>query len=199
MKTFKINSMKTPINISLVLLLLAFACSPSGNKSEANQTNSTESISKIETPEIDLNSAVLTNNIEAVKQHIEAGTDINKKDAMSSSTPLITAASFGKTEITKILIDAGADLSVTNNDGATALHSAAFFCRVEIVQMLIDAKADKSLRNNYGATARESVMGPFEQIKPIYEMLQLQLEPMGLQIDLNHIEKTRSTIVTMLK
>lgn len=199
MKTFKINSLKTSINISLVLLLLNFACSPTGNKSEANQTNSTESISKIETPKIDIHTAVLSNNIEAVKQHIEAGTDINKKDAMSSSTPLITAASFGKTEITKILIDAGADLSVTNNDGATALHSAAFFCRVEIVQMLIDAKADKSLQNNYGATARESVMGPFEQIKPIYEMLQLQLEPMGLQIDLNHIEKTRPAIATMLQ
>ena len=199
MKTFKINSMKTAINISLVLLLLTFACSPSGNKSKTNQTNSTESISKIETPKIDIHTAVLTNNIEAVKQHIEAGTDIDKKDAMSSSTPLITAASFGKTEITKILIDAGADLSVTNNDGATALHSAAFFCRVEIVQMLIDAKADKFLRNNYGATARESVMGPFEQIKPIYEMLQLQLEPMGLKIDLSHIEKTRPAIATMLQ
>ena len=83
--------------------------------------------------------AVLSGNLEAVRQHIEAGTDINKKDAMSGATPLISAASFGKTDIAKALIDAGADLTPKNNDGSTALHVAAFFCRVEIVQMLIDA------------------------------------------------------------
>ena len=33
----------------------------------------------------------------------------------------------------------------------------------------MDANADKNVKNNYGATARESVMGPFAEIKPIYE------------------------------
>ena len=68
-----------------------------------------------------------------------------------------------------------------------------------MVQMLIEANADTSLRNNFGATARESVMGPFEQVKPIYEMLKLQLEPMGLQIDLKYIEETRPTVVALLQ
>ncbi len=113
--------------------------------------------------------------------------------------PLISAASFGKNEIAKALIDAGADLSIKNNDGSTALHAAAFFCRVEIVQMLIDAKADKTIKNNFGATPRESVMGPYDEIKPIYEMLQQQLGPIGLQIDLNEIEKTRPVIAMMLQ
>ncbi len=143
--------------------------------------------------------AIISGNLEAVKQHIEAGTDINMKDAMSGSTPLITAASFGKIDISKALIDAGADLSVKNNDGSNALHVAAFFCRVEIVQMLIDAGADKTALNNYGATARETVMGPFEEIKPIYEMLQQQLAPLGLQFDLTEIEKTRPVIGMMLQ
>ena len=79
------------------------------------------------------------------------------------------------------------------------MHTAAFFCRVELVQMLIDAKADKTIRNNFGATPRESVMGPFVEIEPIYEMLQQQLEPIGLQIDLNDIEKTRPVIAMMLQ
>ena len=148
---------------------------------------------------MNINAAVLSGNLEAVKQHIKAQTDINEKEAMSGSTPLITAASFGKNEIAKVLIDAGADLAIKNNDGSTALHTAAFFCRVEIVQMLIDAKADKTIRNNFGATPRESVMGPFAEIKPIYEMLQQQLGPIGLQIDLNEIEKTRSVIAMMLQ
>ena len=111
----------------------------------------------VDAPSIDIQAAILSNNIEAVEQHIQAGTDLNKKDAMSGSTPLITAASFGKIEIAQKLIDAGANLTTKNNDGATALHTAAFFGRVEIVQMLIDANIDKSVHNNFGATARESL------------------------------------------
>ena len=65
--------------------------------------------------------------------------------------------------------------------------------------MLMDAKVDKTTLNNYGATARESVTGPFEEIKPIYEMLQQQLGPLGLQLDLTEIEKTRPVIEMMLQ
>ncbi|MBT8313869.1 MAG: ankyrin repeat domain-containing protein [Maribacter sp.] len=199
MKTIKMNSLKTVVNMSLVLLLFTAACGQSGNKKKAEVANNTETEAVIDAPKMDIQAAILSNNIEVVKQHIEAGTDINRKDPMSGSTPLITAASFGKIKIAQALIDAGADLTLKNNDGATALHSAAFFCRVEIVQMLIDAKADKSARNNFGATARESVMGPYAQIKPIYEMLQQQLAPLGMQLDLNEIEKIRPVIAMMLQ
>lgn len=198
MKTIKTNSMKITLAISLGLLVFT-ACSQKISDSHSAETTSTTRVSKNKAPQIDLNMAVLSNNLEAVKQHVKVGTDLNKKEAMSGSTPLNTAASFGKNEIAKVLIEAGADLSVTNNDGGTALHSAAFFCRVEIVQMLIDAKADKSLKNNFGATPRESVMAPFKDMKPIYEMLKLQLEPMGLEIDINYIEETRPTIAEMLQ
>ena len=97
------------------------------------------------------------------------------------------------------MIDAGADLSLKNNDGATPLHVAAFFCRVEIAQLLIDAKADKNAKNNFGATPGESVSGPYADIKPIYEMLQQQLSPIGLQLDLNEIEKLRPVMAMMLQ
>jgi len=199
MKAPKINSLRTLVNMSLALLLLNFACGQSRKKSKAEVTNSTETSSVVEIPEFDIQVAIISDNLEAVKQHIKAGTDINKKDAMSGSTPLITAASFGKNKIAQVLIDAGADLTPKNNDGATALHTAAFFCQVEIVRLLIDAKADKTAKNNFGMTPRESVMGPFTEIKPIYEMLQQQLGPIGLQIDLNEIEKTRPVIAMMLQ
>ncbi len=178
--------------IAIVLLLaIAPACSQQSNKSQT--------VSKTNAPEIDIHSAIITENLEVVRQHIDAGTDINKKDPMTGSSPLITAATFGKTDIAKALIDAGADLSVKNNDGSTALHSAAFFCRVEIVQLLIDANVDKDQRNNFGATARESVMGPFEQVQPIYTMMHEQLAPFGLQLDMEELEKTRPVIAMMLQ
>jgi len=189
--------MKPLLIISFIILLLTNACAQSGNNSKSDTSTNTESV--VAKPKINIHEAVLSGNLEVVKQHIKAQTNINEKEAMSGSTPLISAASFGKNDIAKALIDAGADLSIKNNDGATALHTAAFFCRVEIVQMLIDAKADKTIRNNFGVTPRESVMGPFTEIKPIYEMLQLQLGPIGLQIDLNEIEKTRPVIAMMLQ
>jgi len=195
----QINVLKSLVHISFALILFTSACAQPSNKSKAQADHNVEAKSAIEKPKMDIQTAVISGNLEAVKQHIEAGTDLNKKDAMSGSTPLITAASFGKNDIAKALIDAGADLNLKNNDGSTALHSAAFFCRIEIVQMLIDAQADKTTLNNYGATARQTVMGPFEEIKPIYEMLQQQLGPLGLQIDLEEIEKTRPVIAMMLQ
>ncbi len=199
MKKFKINSNKVTVNMSLFLLLLTSACGQSDNKSKGEASNTTETKSIVAAPKIDIQTAIMSDNLEAVKLHIEAGTDINQKEAMSSSTPLSTAATFGKTAIVKALIDANADLNITNNDGATALHNAAFFCQLEIVQLLIDAKADKTTKNNFGMTPRESVMGPFTEIKPIYEMLQQQLSPLGLQFDINEIEKTRPVIAMMLQ
>lgn len=165
----------------------------------AQQGNESQTVSKNSAPEMDIQAAIISGNLEVVKQHIDAGTDINKIDPMSGSSPLITAATFGKIDIAKTLIDAGADLSIKNNDGSTALHSAAFFCRIEIVQMLIDAEVDKSIRNNFGATARESVMGPFEPVKPIYSMMQEQLAPFGLQLDMEELKKTRPVIAMMLQ
>jgi len=191
--------MQTLFIISFIILLVTNACAQSDKNSKSKSDISTNTESVVTKPEMNINTAVLSGNLEVVKQHIKAQTDINEKEAMSGSTPLISAATFGKNDIAKALIDAGADLSIKNNDGATALHTAAFFCRVEIVQMLIDAKADKTIRNNFGATPRESVMGPFVEMKPIYELLQLQLGPIGLQIDLSEIEKTRPVIAMMLQ
>ena len=199
MKTPKRNSLKAVANFSFILLLLLTACSSSGNKTNAQLRDNTQEKIAVEKPKVDIHTAIMTNNLEAVKQHIEVGTDLNKKEQMSGSTPLISAVSFGRKEITKALIDAGADLNQKNNDGSTALHAAAFFCNIEIVQMLLDAKADKSLKNNYGATARESVLAPFSDMKPIYLMMQQQLEPLGITIDLEEVEKNRPVVAMMLQ
>jgi ankyrin repeat protein len=190
MKSLNSYTHKPAAILSFIMFLLV-ACTSAGNDSQDRNSQTT--------PETDIHTAVLTGNLEAVQQHIEAGTDINQKDQMTGSTPLITAATFGKTHIAQTLIDAGADLSVTNNDGSTALHAAAFFCRVEIVQLLLDGNADKTIRNNFGATARESVVGPFDQIKPVYNMMQEQLSPFGMNLDMAEIEKTRPVIAMMLQ
>jgi hypothetical protein len=152
-----------------------------------------------EAPAVDIHTAVVTDNQEAVKQHIAAGTNINEKDPFGGSSPLISAALFGKPAMARILIDAGADINFQNNEGSTPLHLAAFFCRPEIVKMLLDKKADKTIKNTYGSTAYESVAGPYAELKPTYEMLEKMLAPMGLKLDYAYIEKTRPEIAEMLK
>jgi uncharacterized protein len=199
MKTRKINPLKSVTGIALLAALIIMAACK--GKEDSAQEDSTAEVSKTEVkpPQIDIHTAVLTENLDALKQHIAAGTDLNTKDPFGGSSPLITATVFGKTAMAKVLIEAGADLNFQNNDGSTALHTAAFFCRPEIVQMLLDKGADKTIKNNFGATAYENVAGPFGDVKNAYDMMGKMLGPMGLKLDYTYIEKTRPEIAAMLK
>ncbi len=114
-------------------------------------------------------------------------------------TPLISAAVFGKTEIARVLIEAGAEVNLKNNEGSTPLHSAAFLCRLEIVEMLLENGADKDLLNNYGSTAQQSVMAPFSDVKFIYDQFSKDLGPLGFKLDYEYVEATRPKIAELLK
>lgn len=103
-------------------------------------------------PEIDLHTAVLTENLEVIKQHIKAGSDLNIPESSRGSSPLVTAAALGRPDAAEILIDGGADLNYKNNDGSTALHTAIAFSKTEVAKILIDAGADLNLKNNDGST-----------------------------------------------
>jgi hypothetical protein len=150
-------------------------------------------------PDIGLEEAALKGNAEAVRQHIAAGTDLNTRNPMSGATPLISATLFGQNETAMLLIEGGADLEAKNNEGATALHVAAFFCRPEIVKALLAKGADRSARNNMGATALDSVIVPFDQMKPIYDYLQTILGPLGLELDNEYLRETRPKIADILR
>lgn len=196
MKTIHIMAFKLTLAAVLLAALLATSCrSSNDDKNEASSKVETT----IEKPQVDIQTAVITGNLAAVKQHIKAGTNLNEKEPLGGSTPLISAATFNKVDIAQALINANADLSVKNNDGATALHVAAFLGRIEIVQLLIDAKADKNAKNKFGATPRESVLMDFNEVKPIYDMLNQQLSPMGFNLDLNKLQKARPVVAMMLQ
>ena len=197
MKTQISTSGATCLIFLALLLITVTACT--GKKESASENNAATSQKEVDPPQIDIHTAVVTGNLDAVKQHIAAGTNLNEKDPFGGSSPLITAAVFGKTAEAQALIEAGADLNFKNNDGSTALHSSAFFCRPEIVKMLVDKGADKTIKNNFGATAYETVAGPFADVKSVYDMMGKVLEPMGLKLDYAYLEKTRPEIAAMLK
>lgn len=193
MKKQNINSLSMLVKAIFLLIVLV-------NVTSCGKSQSTEKTSSaVKAPAVDIHTAVVSGNIEALKQHIDAGTNLNEKDPFGGSSPLISASVFGKTEAAKLLIGAGADVNFRNNDGSTALHTAAFFCRPEIVKMLLEKNADKTIKNKYGATPYESVLGNFADIKGTYDMMGKMLEPMGLKLDYAYIEKTRPQIAEMLK
>lgn len=180
----------------LVITAVSFsACSQEGE----TKTNKTIANKEIVKPSQAIHEAIIRNNLKVVKQHIQEGSDLNKIEVMSGSTPLLTAVTFNRPIIVEEMLKAKVNLSIQNNDGATALHTAAFFGRIDMVKMLLEAGADKTIKNKYGATPRETVMGDFSQMKPIYEMLMLQLKPMGFTLDLAEVEKARPVIAEMLQ
>ena len=149
-------------------------------------------------PHVIIQVAALQGNIDEIRKHIEAGSDLNEKDDYGS-TPLIIAITFGKAEVARALIEAGADMTIANNEGSAPLHIAAFFCRTEIVEALLGNGADKDLTNTAGRTALETVEGPFEDVKPIYDSIQKGLAPLGLKFDYERIQETRPKIAEMLR
>ena len=74
-------------------------------------------------PNISIHRAVAIGNIEAVKQHLAAGVDVNAKDVLYR-TPLHNAAFLGHKEIVELLIANGADVNARDDGGATPLDWA---------------------------------------------------------------------------
>ena len=185
-------------NLGLIvgaILLMTGACA---KKTESPTAGKSDTSSVAEAPKVDIHTAVVTDNLAAVQQHIKAGSDLNEKDPYGGSSPLMSAAVFGKTAIARELINAGVDLNFKNKEGSTALHTAAFFCRPEIVQMLLNKGADKTIKNAYGATPYQTVP-PFQEVKNIYDVMGKTLGPLGLTLDYAYVEKTRPEIAEMLK
>ena len=50
-------------------------------------------------PSVDIHKAAKAGNIEAVKQHLAAGTDVNEKATLGRGTSLHTAAAWGQSSL----------------------------------------------------------------------------------------------------
>ncbi|MQG89142.1 MAG: hypothetical protein FI700_00015 [SAR202 cluster bacterium] len=120
--------------------------------------------------------AVQLGNIEAVKQHLNDGTEVNAKSG-TGRTPLHLAAFKDYKEIVKLLIESGADVNAKDMDDATPLdyamsegeketaellrkhggkhgtiHSAVGGGDVEAVKEFLVAGADVNVKAQFGET-----------------------------------------------
>jgi cytohesin len=110
-------------------------------------------------PDISIHDAAFDGNIEVVKQHLAAGTDVNAK-AEGRATPLMDAARKGHKEIVELLIAKGADVNAKAGDaGSTPLHIAADRGHKEVVALLIDKGADVNMKEEDGTTPLDYAEG----------------------------------------
>jgi ankyrin repeat protein len=99
-----------------------------------------------------LGDAVLYNDPKAVESLIRGGADVNGFDE-THMTPLMIAASEGRTAIAKMLVAAKADVNLAGEDGTTALMRAASADRRETMQVLIANGANVNAKSAGGMTA----------------------------------------------
>ena len=92
-------------------------------------------------PDISIHDASKEGNIEAVKQHLAAGTDVNAKDE-EGETPLYQAVFVAHKELAELLIANGADLNAKDDEGSTPLHHAVYEGCKETVELLIEKGAN---------------------------------------------------------
>jgi hypothetical protein len=146
---------------------------------------------------IDIWTAVATGNSGEVERLLKTGTSVNAKQRGSGSTPLNTAAVFGQTEIAKLLLKKGADVSIANRDGNTALHIASFFTHTEFVELLLKNGASVSVKSRRGETPLDSVSADWSpQMERTYKSIG---DMIGLELDLERIKQARSIVAKALR
>jgi ankyrin repeat protein len=89
----------------------------------------------------------------AASLFLAAGMDANTAIDREGNTALMVAANNGRTEVVDELVQAGANVNVTNRQGVSPLMRAATQEDVALVKKLIAAKADLNQKDSRGETA----------------------------------------------
>jgi hypothetical protein len=101
----------------------------------ARQAAAVEKFNQDKAPDISIHDAAREGNIEAVKQHLATGTDVNTKNNRGK-TSLHRAAEKGHKEIAELLIAAGADVNAKDKNGETPRDRAISRNKTEIADLL---------------------------------------------------------------
>ena len=89
----------------------------------------------VKAPDISIHDAARTGNIEAVKQHLADGAEVNAKSS-GGRTPLHDAAFSDLKEVAELLIANGADVNVKSKFGETPLDLAIINNETETADLL---------------------------------------------------------------
>ena len=184
--------MMKPLSILVLLVLLLIAC---GEKSEA--ISITDTYRTVSTPSLDLLTAIDKKNLNIIKQHIAAGTNINdyavpQGQPWEGAQPMHIAVLKNNAEIIKILLENGANINIKakNKEQATPLHWAVFFQLEEMVSLLIKSGANINAKEANGLTpvdtgilVKLSVLKKPKELEKITTILMILSKNGGLSAD----------------
>lgn len=134
----------------LVQILLTAGADPSAQDSQNGRTA--------------LHTAAMTNDVDLVQVILAAGVDVNIRN-VHNSIPLHLALARGAKTCVGLLLDAGADCNLQDDDGDNAFHIAAETAKMIrenldwLVVMLLNPDADIEVRNHRGKTLRDILEG----------------------------------------
>ncbi|HEY0075638.1 MAG TPA: ankyrin repeat domain-containing protein [Abditibacteriaceae bacterium] len=93
-------------------------------------------------PVTSLYEAALFGDEGATRKRLAEGVNVNEIDAKTGWTPLMAAASRGKEQVLRLLLEHKADVRLTNKNGETALYLASVFGNAGCIRLLADAGSD---------------------------------------------------------
>ena len=98
-----------------------------------------------------LKEAIIKNNIPEIQQFLKKDSQLLNFRMDKGFTLLAQAVIYNKVQIVKILLHAGANASIPNDNGNTPLHFAIDTQNSKLMQdLLIEAGANEYLENNLG-------------------------------------------------
>jgi ankyrin repeat protein len=91
--------------------------------------------------ELSLRQAASLGNLNTCWRLIGNGVNVNAKEASTGETPLHYAAFWGRANVVRALLEAGARVDVVSEQGRTPLHHAAERGHADVAQALLDKDA----------------------------------------------------------
>lgn len=118
---------------------------------------------------------VRAEDAQGVLSLIAEGADLEAKDAGFQLTALSWAVIKGNSELTEILIRAGADVNARDGEGNVPLHVSSFFGRAKEAELLLAAGADVNARNNDRETPLDAQRHGMETVNWLSDMLGVEV------------------------
>ncbi|NXK11540.1 MYPT2 phosphatase, partial [Herpetotheres cachinnans] len=138
--------------------------------------------------------------LQDARQWLNSGRIEDIKQPRTGATALHVAAAKGYSEVMRLLIQAGFNLNVQDNDGWTPLHAAAHWGVKEACSILAEALCDMDVRNKLGQTpfdvADEGLVEHLEMLQKKQTVLRSEKETRNKLIEADMNGKPQSGLFT---